>query len=281
MKKTDITLRLGQQQFWLLSLFAGLYSIYLTLVWQAENISHVAISILFGLGVFSLLQDKHQNLKLESHILPSLLGSIIIGGVLWYGSAYPTGDLLRILPICTGLGVGLLASGFSGLWQYHRELIALFFLGVPSVIATAWLDISPITAGFSRLLLLYLGFNVVGEGTLVQLPTGSIRVVYDCSGIDQMNYLLGLAILCLVMFPLKGWFRNLMVPLVAITLGFLANSVRVALMAIFAASNRAAFDLWHTGEGSYAFAFIAVFILGLFYRWLLQQPANNSTPTSQ
>lgn len=86
-----------------------------------------------------------------------------------------------------------------------------------------------------------------------------------------MNYLLGLSVLGLVMFPLKGWFKQILVPLVGLVLGFLANVIRVALMAIFAASNKAAFDLWHTGEGSYVFAFLAVLLLGLFYRWLLKR----------
>ncbi|WP_299414565.1 cyanoexosortase A [Acaryochloris sp. IP29b_bin.148] len=261
---------LSQPQFWLLALLAGLYAIYMTLAWRAENVSHVAISLLFGCAVFSLLQDKQHKLNFGSSLPASLVGTGLVLGVLGYSATQTVNPFLRLLPILSGLGVGLLASGFRGLKQYRQELIALFFLGVPSVIAAFWIDISPITAIFSRLLLLYTGFEVSGQGTYVALPTGSIKVVYDCSGIDQMNYLLGLSVLSLVMFPLKGWMKQVLVPLVGLVLGFFANVIRVAMMAIFAASNKAAFDLWHTGEGSYIFAFLAVLCLGLFYRWLLK-----------
>ena len=89
-----------------------------------------------------------------------------------------------------------------------------------------------------------------------------------------MNYLLGLSVLGLVMFPLKGLFKQVLVPAVGLTLGFLANGIRVALMAIFAASNREAFELWHTGEGSYLFAFAAVLILGFFLPLVAQARKN-------
>lgn len=271
---------LYQPHFWLLALLAGLYAIYMTLAWRVENVSHVAISLLFGLAVFSLLQDKRHQINFGSSMSASLVGASLVLGVLWYSATQTTDTLLRLLPIISGIGVGLLASGFSGLKQYCQELIVLFFLGVPSVIAALWIDISPVTAAFSRLLLLYSGFEVAGQGIHVLLPTGSIKVVYDCSGIDQMNYLLGLSILALVMFPLQGWFKQILVPLLGLALGFLANVIRVALMAIFVASNKAAFDLWHTGEGSYVFAFLAVLILGLFYRWLLKREelVTSSTP---
>ena len=272
---------LRQPQFWLLALLAGLYAIYMTLSWQVENVSHVAISLLFGLAVFSLLQDKRHQLNLGSTTAASLVGTLFVLGVLWYSATQKTGVVLRLLPLASGLGVGLLASGFSGLKQYRQELIVFFFLGVPSVFASLWLDISPLTATFSRLLLLYTGFEVAGQGIHIFLPTGSIKVVYDCSGIDQMNYLLGLSVLGLVMFPLKGRFKQILVPLVGLVLGFLANAIRVALMAIFAASNRKAFDLWHTGEGSYIFAFLAVLLLGFFYRWLLKREESVSVTASK
>jgi cyanoexosortase A len=263
--------QLQQPQFWLLSLLAGLYAIYLTLVWRNENVSHLAISLLFGLAVLSLLHDKHQHLSLNTGKIDSGVGAVLILGVLWYSATPGGGSLLRLLPIASGLGVGLLASGFRGLKQFTQELILFFFLGVPSVVASLWIDIAPMTAQWARLLLLYIGFEVAGQGIEVQLPTGSVNVIYDCSGIDQMNYLLGLSVLGLVMFPLRGWFKKILVPIVGLMLGFLTNVVRVAIMTIFAASNEKVFDLWHTGQGSYIFAFLAVLLFGLFYRWLLKQ----------
>ncbi len=278
---TSIPARLfSQSHFWLLSLLAGLYAIYLTLVVRHENVSHLAVSLLFGLAVLSLLHDKYQQLRYESGGQGHFVGILLILSVLWYSIYQADGGFLRLLPLVSGLGVGLLAVGFKGLRQLTQELVLLFCLGVPSVVAAFWLDISPLTAQWARLLLLYLGFDVAGQGVDVQLPTGSVRVVYDCSGIDQMNYLLGLSVLGLVMFPLTGWFKQVLVPLVGVALGFVANGIRVALMAIFSVSNQATFELWHTGEGSYLFAFLAVLFLVFFYRWLLRQeePTVTSTP---
>jgi cyanoexosortase A len=262
---------LNQPELWLMSLFSSLYAIFLSLVWRHENVSHLGISILFGLAIFSLLQEKKKQLYFRSSIAASLVGLCLVVGVLVYSVIQPGGSLLRVQPFVSGFGVGLLASGVRGLKQYTQELIALFFLGVPSLIASRWVDISPATASFSRLVLLYTGFDVSGQGVVVKLPTGSIQVVYSCSGIDQMNYLLSLSILCLIMFPLIGWRKQLLVPLVGLILGFLANVIRVSMMAIFAASNKEAFKLWHTGTGSYVFAIAAVLLLGLFYRWLLKR----------
>jgi cyanoexosortase A len=269
---------LQQPKFWLFSLLSGLYTIYLTLVWRAENVSHMGISILFGMVVFLCLQEKQYQLKLGSTLWASLIGTFLILGVLGYGVTQPEGALLRLFPFVSGLGVGLLASGFRGLKQYSQELTVFFFWGVPSVIASRWFDISPITAGFSRLLLFYTGFNVSGENLIVRLPNGSIKVAYDCSGIDQMNYLLGLSVLCLILFPLKGWFNKILVLLVGLTLGFLINVIRVTMMVLLIVSNRETFNLWHTGQGSYLFASLEVLLLGIFYFWLLKR--QNSPPPS-
>ena len=259
-----------QRRFWLVSLLSSLSVIDLTLVWRNENISHFGITLLFGLAIFTLLQEKARHLKLGSSSALRLLGCCLVALALGLSFTDPNLHLLRLMPFISGLGAALLASGLK-LKQYAQELTALFFLGVPSVLASFWLDISSATAECSRLLLLYLGFDVSGQGTVVQLPKGSIKVIYDCSGIDLINYLLSLAVLCLILFPLKRRFNNIIAPLFGIVTGFVANIFRVSMMAVFASNDAKDFVLWHTGEGSYVFAFIAVLALGLFYRYLLSR----------
>ena len=190
---------------------------------------------------------------------------------IWYGLTTPNGPFLRALPLLSGVAVGLLASGFTHLKQYWKELLILFFLGVPSIFSEFFIDISPITAWASSILLLYLGFDVYKDGTEILMSQSSIEVVYDCSGIDQINYLLGLSVLCLVMFPLRGLAKQFFVTIIGVILGFIANVARVAMMAVFANFNQEAFKFWHTGEGSYVFAMIAVFFLGFIYNFLLKQ----------
>jgi len=96
-----------------------------------------------------------------------------------------------------------------------------------------------------------------------------------------MTHLLGLAVLYLVMFP-TDWTRKVLVPVVAVSLAFVVNGFRVALMAVLAASsNLEAFEYWHTGSGSAIFSMISVFLFGLFCLFLLRQeePANRDNGT--
>ena len=178
------------------------------------------------------------------------------------------------------LGLGLIASGFRGLKQYWRELAILFFLGVPSILAHLVTDISPLTGKLAAFLLWYTGFDVSIEGSHISLPTGSVGVGNGCSGIETMAYLLGVAVLFLVMFPLKRGLRVLVVT-VALTIAFIFNSVRVALLAVVAGVNTEAFDYWHAGEGSLLFGIVEILIFGLFYMFLMKQDeSETNTVTS-
>ena len=263
--------------FLLLGIAAGLVAINLTLVWKARDIGHLGMSALFWLAVASLLWEKRHSLSIESGIFPSLLGALLIAWVLLNSASLPDGQdpivhnrFLRISPFISALGLGLIASGFRGLKQYWRELTIVFFLGIPSVLASFLTDISPFTAKFATFLLWYSGFDVSLQSLNIILPTGRVRVYSACSGIESMTYLLGVAVICLVMFPPK-WSHRILVPIVALILGFVVNGVRVALMAVLAGTNSESFDYWHIGEGSLLFGMIAIAIFGLFYAFLLRQ----------
>ncbi len=266
---------LKNSPFWLLVIAAGLVAINLTLVWQAGDIGHLGVSVLFWLAAASLLWEKRHSLSLESGVLPSFLGALLIAWVLLNSASLPDAPdsilhnpFLRISPFISALGLGLIASGFRGLKQYWQELTVVFFLGVPSVLASFLTDVSPFTAKFASLLLWYSGFDVSVENTKIILPTGAVEVAAGCSGIETMTYLLGIAVICLVMFPPKRS-HGIFVPIVALTLGFVVNGVRVAILAVLTGANSEAFDYWHTREGSLFFGMIAIAIFGLFYGFLL------------
>ncbi|WP_199328197.1 cyanoexosortase A [Cylindrospermum sp. FACHB-282] len=258
------------EPFWLLSIAAALEAICITLVWRADDSGHLAMNILFLCATGSLLWDKRHKLTFETGVLPSIVGIVLIGWVLWQSATLNVDHTLRLLSFTSALGVSLLASGFKGLKQYWEELIILFFLGVPSVVAKLLFDLSPLTARFSGLILWYLGFDVSVTGISVHLPKGSIKVVYECSGIDIITYILGIAVIALVMFPIARS-KRLLVAIFGIILGFFINAVRVAMLALMAGANHAAFDDWHGGKASYSFALIAILIFGAVYMFLLWQ----------
>ncbi|MEM6400111.1 MAG: cyanoexosortase A [Cyanobacteria bacterium P01_D01_bin.116] len=266
-------------RYWLLGIFGGLEAIYLTLVWKADDTGHLGMSLLFLFAVGSLIWEKRDTLKFESEVVPSIVGIGLIGWVLWESVNLADGNIMRLLSFTSALGVALLASGFKGLKQYQKELTILFFLGVPSVIASFLFDISPLTAKFSAFLLHYFGFSVVSQGVFIHLPNGSIEVIHECSGIDTIIYILSVSVLALVMFPLHRS-KRFFVPVVAIIIGFVINGIRVAMLATFAASNQAAFENWHGGQASYLYGMIGILFFGCFYWLLLHQEERNKITRS-
>ncbi|BAY09121.1 cyanoexosortase A [Calothrix sp. NIES-2098] len=258
------------EPFWLLSIAAGLEAICLTLVWKAPDIGHLGMSILFLFATGSILWDKRHTLRFESDVFSSIVGLLLIIWVLWQSTTQNLEHTLRLLSFTSALGVGLLASGFKGLKQYWEELTILFFLGIPSVLADLFLDISPLSAKFASLLLWYLGFEVTNIGVNIYLPTGSIKVVHNCSGIDTINYILGISVIALVMFPIAKS-KRFFVAIFAILLGFVINGGRIAMLAIMEGTNKAAFDSWHGGQASYSYGVLGILIFGIVYMFLLKQ----------
>lgn len=257
-------------RYWLLGIATGLQTICLSLVWKADDTGHFGMSLLFLFAIGSLIWEKRNTLKFESEILPSIVGMAMISWVLWSSANLADGNIMRLLPFTSAFGVALLASGFKGLKQYWQELTILFFLGVPGVIASFLFDIAPLTAKFSAFLLHYFGFDVVSQGVFINLPNGGVEVTDECSGLDTIIYTLSISVLALVMFPINRS-KRFFVPIVAIIIGFVINAIRVAMLAIFAESNEAAFDSWHGGQASYLYGMIGIIFFGCFYWLLLKQ----------
>ncbi len=268
---------LKDTRYWLLGIAAGLEAICLTLIWKADDTGHLGMSLLFLLAVGSLTWEKRHTLKFESEVIPSIVGMGLIGWVLWQSANLADGNIMRLLSFTSAFGVALLASGFKGLKQYWQELTILFFLGVPSVVASFLFDISPLTAKFSAFLLHYCGFDVASQGVFINLPNGGVEVTHECSGIDTIIYILSVSILALVMFPVHRT-KRFFVPIVAIIIGFVINGIRVAMLVIFAASDKAAFENWHGGQASYLYGMIGIVLFGCFY-WLLLQQEEKSQNT--
>jgi len=132
------------------------------------------------------------------------------------------------------------------------------------------------TAKFSTILLWYLGFEVICQGVYIFLPTGGVEVNSFCSGVMPMLTLLQLALLFLLMFPTK--LRDKILVLVAsVTLAFLVNVIRVALMAVLVAfSNQTAFEYWHSGSGSQIFSVISMLAFGWFCQFIIQKNKSKS-----
>ncbi|MGP1373371.1 MAG: cyanoexosortase A [Almyronema sp.] len=277
-------------QFWLLTVAALLSAIYFAVIFHTGDTAHLGMSGLFYLAAASLVWDKRPHLSLQTSWLGLVLSGLLVVLILALSAYLMQLDFdtfrvaksklnlagVRLLPLLSGLALAFLASGVQGLRLFWRELTILFFLGVPSIVATFLTDISPITARASAFLLWYTGFDVIREGLVIALPGGGVEVYYGCSGMESITYLLGLSAVCLVMFPISG-IKRWITPLAAIAIGFLVNAVRVSLMALLAASgSQSAFDYWHEGDGSLIFGLMAVLIFGGLYMLVLQHEQSSS-----
>ncbi len=266
---------LKKSPFWLLGIAAGLIAIHLTLTWRAGIIGYLGLSVLSGLASWSLLWEKRHSLNLESGIIPSFLGVSLIAWVLWKSAGLTEPDFVRLSPLISAVGLALLASGFKGLKQYWQELTIFFFLGMPKLLISSLIDIYPLTtkltAQFSTFILWYSGFEVSRQGIEIVLPGSGVQVAPECSGTDVMTYMLTLAVICLVMFPLPSR-QQIFAPIVAVVLGFAVNGIRVAVLAVLGASNnQELFDYWHRGDAAQLFTLIPVLIFCLFYLFVLRQ----------
>lgn len=255
-------------KFWLIGIAASLITIHLTITWKREYSDLLGISILLWAGVYSLLEKKRNTLNLETGVISSFLGTLLLALVL-LETIFPINRFPYVSPFISALGLGLLASGFKGLKQYWQELLILLFPAVANLTLLFLIDISELTAKFANFALWYLGFEVSREGVNITLKTGAVEVNQGCSGLENILQLWVLAVLFLVMFPPTGR-KKILVPVVASLVGFVVNGMRVALMAILvASSNQKAFVYWHVGEGSLIFSMISVLIFGLFCLLLL------------
>jgi cyanoexosortase A len=260
--------KIRKPDYWLLGLASALVALHLTYLGQADQPNLMSLSILLWLGIASLVWDRRDRLKLESDVFSTFVGVSLIVLVL-LRSMSPAGYHIRISPFIGAIGLCAIASGIKRLHDYWRELLILGLLVLYPVFSGVLkaVDLSTQTAQFSTFMLWVTGFNAYREGVTIFLPTGRVEVFGACSGIDSMILMLCIAVLFLLIVPLTRLQQFICIA-IAVLLGFIVNSMRVSILAILVAySQKAAFDYWHGGDGSFIFSMIMVFLLGTFCWW--------------
>ena len=263
-------------RFWLLGLAGCLVAIHFTLTDRtADAQDFLGLSILVWFAVGSLINRKRQSLQLESGVGATLLGAFLIVIILLRTANATVNPGLSFLPLLGGFGLALIASGFKGIRQYWRELIILGLLAVPEELGVGIFNISHFLSllitkivGF---VLWYLGFQVSTQANQLFLPSGGIVIADACAGVGNLIYLIRVAIIFLLVFPLSNRKNIVFVPIVALALAFLMNVVRLGLLAILSPNNPDAFAYWHEGAGSLTFTFTVVIIFGFYYLFLLRR----------
>ena len=251
--------------FLLLVLGAAVMAIHLTLIFKVSSSDRQITSMLFWATAAYLLYERKEQLKFQTGPIASIFGTILLALLLLKCTGYCEESFLIGYPFLAGIALATIASGFRGFKEYWRELLLLFFSGIPEVLLAKLTDPAPITAHFASSMLWYAGFAVTQKGIYLELPGGSVQVYSGCSGVVAMTQLLGMSVLFLMLLPLPWkWFQKLIIPVAAVAIGFLVNAMRVSLMAILVSQRQMeAFKYWHDGSGSLVFSVIGTFLLVL------------------
>ncbi len=267
---SDTLTRLQKAEFWLCSTVAALVAVHLTLLGRVDNpdLSEelFATSLLLWVAVGFLVWERRQTLRLQSGAIASLIGGGLLLALLLLSTSLPaSGSFFRSFPFVAVLGLGLLASGLRGLVQYWKELVIFGLLPLNPLfrLGLELINLPKLTAQAATFMLWYSGFDIKREGLSLLLPTGRVDVYGACSGVHNMLQMFYIAVLFVMMFPLRSVLQQVFCVGLAVLIGFTVNAARVALMAVLVAfSQKSAFEYWHTGNGSLIFAAIAVGLFG-------------------
>ncbi len=256
-------------QYTLLGLATCLFSICFMLTWRAGALTHLGVSGLFLLAAITLVWENHSSYVYRHERMASLIALLLIVWMLWQGMSvtYHQYLPLQLFPFVSALALALLASGFQGLRQYRRELAIMFVLGLPGLLL-GLIDISGLTASAAAKLLRWNGLQVIQDDVALKLPVGTTIVHSGYSGLESIAYLLGIAVICLTLYPI-GRMKQILALLAAGVIGFSVSSLRVAVMATLAApKDQDALLSWTEGDGAILCGAVAIGLFGLFY-WLL------------
>lgn len=269
-------------KFWLLAIASSLLAMHLTLNWRfGSSSSQLSVGFLGSITLLSLLWEKRHTLNLKTSIFSSGLGFLLITWILVRSLSISTADdmLREISPLISGMGLGLLASGFKGIKQYWRSLLVLFIISLPTTSLPDAVDkilgISLFTAKMATFILWYCGFEPVRHGTEIAFPTGAVEVASACAGIDLMILLLQLSGLFILKYSLNPILKLLTIAS-GIILAFFVNTIRVILLLLLRANfHDNAFNYWHDGGGGQLFATLSIILFGMSCYCLLKQTEVN------
>jgi cyanoexosortase A len=265
----------NRRSLWLL--LAGLLFTWsaLQLSWADVNPSLQLLNLLIWFGCAVALEDQLQLLWPRPSRASQLAGGLLIGYCLWRGSWLLNQNdrfIYLLVPLLVA-GLALLNRPFSGLRLFLVPGVIGLLFPIGYRIYTLSGVLERPTAQLGWLLLSILGFEPVVSGNQVILPTGAVSITGLCTGTDQLAMSLSVAVIFLLVFPLRSWLNRLLVVVIALLSAVLVNGVRIALLALLVTVpqpwGQQGFHFFHDSYGGLVFSLIAVFILGWSYTRLI------------
>jgi exosortase/archaeosortase family protein len=210
------------------------------------------------------------------------LGFALLVWVQWRIHLIAGNDLaITFLPFFSVLGLLLVAVPRQGCKPFLASLGLLVllpvmeFLNYSNSISQALIMLN---AGILRVSLLLLGLPAKGEGALLTLYEGGVRIYPSCSGLDSVKQLIMVAIIFAIAFPMLYRWQNGWMCLVAVSLALALNVLRIGLLLLIDGSpipNRDYwFELFHTGWPALLFPGVATYLfVQIYLLWMERQVA--------
>ena len=243
----------------------GLVGLHLELIGQVTgNPDQFVLSGLFW-GAIAVQVHHHWPARLPRSRPFLLLGAALIGGLILRSWHLGEGEsaFVRLFPLFAWAGWFSMVQGWRWLpWGQSWALVLALSVpprALPLLLETiAGGQICNATAAIAAFGLHYLGFDVVHQNSLIQLPEGIVNVEFACTGVPLLGLLLQVSVLLAVVTQgqtvgrLVGW---------SVAIAALLSVVRVAIMAVVV-SDPTAFQFWHGSSGGQIFTLIALAGLG-------------------
>jgi len=268
-----------------LLLLAGLFCIAVI----GREAGDFAISALTIMAVLSIQFDRlpFSNVGDDNYMFAGLVALIGIFTVKLIIDRLGVPIGMRSVPFFILLAYWGLQHGPAALQKYWRELLLLFMLGIPDRTLMTQLvkpflvlfdmeTLSHATASVATIITGVLSgwddLKVIG--THIHAPNVISNVYQPCDGGRLVDFMLRLTVMLIVAFPVKRY-KWLIILFISMSVGWLVNVGRVTAMVFIAnTGDMAAFEYWHTGEGSKIFHLIAI-ILFCLVAYFQITPANS------
>lgn len=243
-------------------------------------------NLLFVALVWAVAHLPFEELRPQLQFAPSRAGfwcggGLLVALLLRFGLA-PAGDdaLIYLAPPLLGLALLLLCRPPRELGRFRELLLILattpLLVWVPTVLPESWLSV--MTARLSSLMLTLLGFEAIQQGAVVDIGGAAVMVDGPCSGREMLAQAVLVGVLAWILIPLPNrWLRWPLLVLAPLCT-WLANGLRIGLLAWLALQNPASadadsglFHFFHLGEGGLLFSALGIGVYMLLYNLLLNR----------
>ena len=126
--------------FLLLVLGATVIAIHLTLIFKIGSPDRQITSFLFWATAAHLIWERREGLSFKTGLVATVIGSLLLSLLLLKSTGYCEESFLIGFPFIAGIALALIAAGFNGLKIYWREIVLMFFLGIPEVLFAKLFD---------------------------------------------------------------------------------------------------------------------------------------------